>query len=239
MLNTLTQRLMIRDVIRSWRLYHDAVLNCFGSETVTGEQEEQFLKLKAKIATRMPEMARAVPQANQVEAKEHLGLMNEVLNRYRSLKAETPMDAKEREQFEAVWHRLFLFLNSLKGMPLASNGRRAGTAFAPTGMRRRHGPRAVPGAALFGFVLRLGFVGLLIYILGRAFGLRWGESGLTAQGPITPQSIGKNTQGAFGAIGHEFTRFMDPVINTYGGTMTIVLVTVLVLALAYWFFVRR
>jgi hypothetical protein len=241
MASSFRQKWMLRDLIQSWREFRDFVLTWVGAVDVTKEQEERFLVLKARIASRVPSLAAAVSPINQLEVKEQLGSLTELLNRYRTLRVADPLDRPEREAFEESWHRLFLFLNSLKAMPWGVRGTLGSLGGAPTGLRRRRRmPRSIPGAGLIGFVLRLGFVAVVAYVLLRAFGVRLGPGGRPmTEGPVSAGGIGQNALDALHSLTAGAARFLEPVTSTYGFSLTYVLVGILLLALAYWFFVRK
>jgi hypothetical protein len=232
---------MLRNLIRSWREFRDLVLGVLGADVVSAEQEERFLQLKARVAAHLPGLTASIPPANQAELKEQFAQITELLNRFRSLRADAPLDQAAREDFERRWHRLFLYLNTLKGLPEPTapvQAARRRTAF--DGTSRRSMRRPLPGARLLGFVIRLGLVALVIYVLGRAFGLRWDASGrFTAQGPLTVSGLGQNFLNAMRSLSSSAGHLADPVVATYGSTLTIVLFAIVLLGAGYWVFVRR
>jgi hypothetical protein len=231
----------LRDLIRSWVEFRGIVTDSFGAQTVTPEQEDRFLQVKARIARRLPHLTVSATGVLAQEAQKQASLMTELLNRYRTLKHEAPPAQREREEFDRIWHQHFIFLNKMKGAPrvTARTYLGHGGAGVPTGMPRHRAHRRIPGAGLLGFVIRVGVFALVIYLIGRAFGIRWDQSGrFVAEKPQTLGGAGQNVVGGLHSVWGGFVHFFDPVVLAYGPFLTIVLVVVLLLAVGYWVFVR-
>lgn len=231
----------LRDLIRKWTTFHQVVMASRGAADVAPEQERRFLDLKASIAGRLPVLTTAVPLSLAPEALEEARQMTEMLNRFRTLKTEAPPAAGEKAEFDRLWHRHFIFLNKLKGAPLAHKPFRVvgRTGATPTGMPRHRIHRSIPGAHLLGFVVRAGIVFLFIYVLGRAFGLRWEPGGrLGAEVPANAPALGSNVGGALASVWGGVIHFMDPVVAAYGPVITLVFVGIVLLGIGYWVFVR-
>jgi hypothetical protein len=109
----------------------------------------------------------------------------------------------------------------------------------PTGIPRHRLPRAMPGRALLGFTTRVGVVFLLLYLLGRAFGVRWEAGGrLVAGYPATAAGVRQNVSAALGSLWAGVVRFLDPVVAAYGPAVSLALVGVLLIGIGYWVLVR-
>jgi hypothetical protein len=231
----------LRGLIRSWVEFREIVLNHLGAREVTAEQEGRFMRVKARIASRLPLLSASALGPLAGEAQKQVGLMTDLLNRYRTLKLEAPPGQREREEFDRIWHQHFIFLNKMKGVPRVQervHTMRAGSG-VPTGMPRHKLRRRMPGAGLLGFVVKLGIFAAVIYLLGRAFGIRWDEGGrFVAEKPQTLGGAGQNVVGGLHSIWGGFAHLFDPVVLAYGPVFTIVLVVVFLLAIGYWVFIR-
>jgi hypothetical protein len=231
----------LRELIRSWVEFREIVLKSLGANDVSSEQEERFLRVKARVASRLPSLSISEFGSLGGESQREVGLMTDLLNRYRTLKLEAPPGQREREEFDRSWHQHFIFLNKMRGAPRTPervHSRRAGVA-APTGMPRHRIRRRVPGAGLLGFVVKLGIFAAVIYLLGRAFGIRWDEGGrFVAEKPQTLGAAGQNVVGGLHSIWGGVVNIFDPVVMAYGPAVTIVLGVVFLLAVGYWVFIR-
>ncbi|MBM3285856.1 MAG: hypothetical protein FJY88_00675 [Candidatus Eisenbacteria bacterium] len=232
----------LRNLIRSWIEFREIVTKSLGSAEVSAEREDRFLKVKAGIASQLPHiLGEAGPGPIAQESQRQVTMMTDLLNRYRTLRSDSAPSAREAEDFERVWHQHFIYLNKLKGTVRrreAAAGLR-GTHAVPSGLPRHKIHRRVPGLGLLSFIVRLGIIALVIYLLGRAFGIRWDASGrFVAQPPTTVGGVGGNVAGGIHSIWSGVLGLMSPVVALYGGSLTIILVVVLLLALGYWIFIR-
>jgi hypothetical protein len=243
MLATRKVRGKLSKLINDWQVFRDAVLRPNMSSVITAQDEQDFLKLKARIAAQLPMLDETAPRSLVQETREASQLMTSLLNRYEKLDVEELSSEEEKEKFEHWWHQSFVFLNKLKGADLAAPKQptKKKTTPAPTGLSDKRARRRIPGAWFFRFAVRLGLVVLAIYILGRAFGFRWEQdSGRFVTNP--PSSLGDFGGGIVGAlrtVSDKFLSFFDPVVSSYGLEVTIFLAGVLLLALGYWIFVRK
>lgn len=230
----------LRELIRGWVEFREIVVSSLGAQSVTSEQEERFMRVKARIASRLPFLAAAGSGLMAQEAQKQVGYMTDLLNRYRTLRIEAPPGARDREEFDRIWHQHFIFLNKMKGVQRAPAPHYSGHGAAvPTGMPRHRARRRMPGLGLLGFVFKLGIFALVIYLIGRAFGIRWDQSGrFVAEKPQTLGGAGSNVAGGLAAVWGGFLHIFDPVILAYGPFFTVVLVVVLLLAVGYWVFIR-
>jgi hypothetical protein len=82
-------------------------------------------------------------------------------------------------------------------------------------------------------------IGLVVYLLGRAFGLHWDEArGFEFDSPTTVSGVGQNVWQGLQSLWAELLDFLQPVIGTYGVEASIALVGVLLIGLGYWIFIR-
>lgn len=231
-------------LIDDWQFFRDMVLRPNMPGEITPMDEQDFLKLKARVAAQLPMLHDAAPRSMAQESNENLQLMTDLLKRYEKLDVEELKVEEEKEKFEQWWHQSYVFLNKLKGADLAADRQPAKKrpAAVPTGLRNGTATRRqVRGAWLLRFVVRLGLVVLAIYILGRAFGFRWEARSdrFVTDPPSSLGDFGSAIVGALRTILDKFLNLFDPVVSAYGLEVTIFLVGVLLLALAYWFFVRK
>jgi hypothetical protein len=242
MFDRVMTRLRLRQLLGRWTEFHHCVLNLEGSPEVTPKQREQFLRLQARIAGLLPLLVTVQNPDIIAESKSHLGLMTDLLNEHRTLDREKPPGPEAREGFEQSWHRHYLYLNKLAGSAWTT-GVRAGTGPSrhrtPTGVPTWRGNAERPVVRLLGFTVRLALFALAIFLLGRAFGVRWKEGGaFTAQAPGSLGAAGQQAQGGLQAIWTGAVRFFDPVAAAYGPGVTLFLLGLLAVLLTYWFFLR-
>lgn len=228
----------LRRLIRHWLEFRDGVLRPETLGAGATEQEKSLLRLQARIASLLPLLAQPAPRGAADEAQSHLRAMTELLNKERAPDPEA--DARTRAEFERRWHEEFVFLNQFRGAASGAPLRRARTPLAPTGIPERRGPRSFPGGAFFGFVCRVGIITFAVYLLGRAFGFRWTANGAELTGGVPKlgaisSDLGQGAQSAQAAI----LSFVEPVVSTYGENVTLILFGLLLISLAYWFFVRK
>jgi hypothetical protein len=239
----------LRSLIRYWSEFRNLVLQCGEATEITPLQEETFLRLKARIASRLPHLTTGVPGALAPEAKRHQALMTDLLNRHHSLKVVVPRTDQQREDFDRAWHQHFIFLNSLRGMhpepQKKPGGSRRRLPGVPTGMptgrvyhERRYRASRI-GAGLLRFVVQLAIVVAILYLLARAFGLGWENGHLTAVRPAGAAAFGHNLAGGLQSIINFLTGFMQPVIAAYGLYVSIGLVGVVLLGFGYFLLVRQ
>jgi hypothetical protein len=247
MIGSLYGRWKLRRLITAWKGFHDLLLRWGASKEVPAETEQAFLDVKARVASLLPVLSTRVPVALAAEAGQHVELMTGLLNRYRRL-AEVPDDEREREGFELRWHQAFIFLSKLTGVSLAPASaphRGARPASVPTGIPtglptgRTRVRRPLPGLWVIPFAVKLGLFALVVYLLGRAFGVRWdGGFHLAGGRPQSASAVGQGAVGGVQDLWHITARFLEPVTSTYGTNLTIGLVGVLLLGIGYLVFIR-
>jgi hypothetical protein len=242
MLESIRHWWTLRRLTQEWIAFRSYVEHKLGFPGVTPTDEEGFLKLKARIASRIPRLAGDVPLAAATDTQKQFAEMTELLGRYRSLQAPSALADREREDFDRAWHQQFIFLNKLRGMrparqPGAAVGKRP---FVPTGTpsyrRRRFG---FPGAGFIRFAFRLLIFVVVVYVLGRTIGIRKDEVGHVGfQPPTSLQSAATNFIEGSRSVGGAVGQILSPVVAAYGIEMTLILVGVLVLGVGYLVFVR-
>ncbi len=252
MIERITGWWRLRSLIRCWSEFRDSVALSGGGSGITDRQEKAFLHLKAKIASLMPVLVSAVPGSMAVESKKHFGQMTDLLNRYPSLRRDGP-GQRESDDFEKSWHHHFIFLNTLRGVIFrrASHAPSTTAAEVPTGMRAvptgmpRHSihrpPVRIPSIVIgsIGFLVRLAVLVLILYIMGRTFGVHWTHGHLSMSLPTGYAGLGHNFSAAINSLLGDATGFLHPVVTAYGPYWTIGLVGVVLLALGYLMFIRR
>jgi hypothetical protein len=240
MFESMCARWRVRRLIRHWEALRERVRGAWDAGAIAPEQEREFLRLQARISAQLPWVEDAVPGDHAQAAHRHVEGITALLTRQRALV--TGLPAAEREQFEREWHEHFLFLGELKGMRLAAPVSRAGAGArgrrmsdrVPTGMPRyrRIGPRPL-GAALR-FVVQLGFLLLLVYVLARGLGAGRGADGrLRLEAPESLGAFWQNLTAGAQSVWLGLGALMQPVVQAYGLTLTLILIGVLVLAVVY------
>lgn len=242
MFGTLSSRWKLHQLIQSWRKFHDMVVQDEGVQGITKEKEEVFLGLKGRIARQLPMLADGLPTAVVAEVQRHQTLMTDLINRHRTLRREAPPSAKERDDFEHAWHSHFIFLNKMKGLPRQKKekvARARHTSAAPSGMPAKRVDRTRMGAWVFRFLVQLAILILILYLVARTFGMRWDGGRFVTTFPTTLNNVGQNLWEAVRSIWTGFAGWLSPVSATYGTEVTIGLVGILLITLAYWVFIRR
>jgi hypothetical protein len=242
MLQAYKSKRKLQNLIDDWGKLRDVVLRAEGVPSVLPSEERRFLELKGGIAARLT-MLDGAPRSLSQEAQNISQLMTGLLNRYERLDSDHLKSEQERAKFESFWHQCFVFLSKLKGVDLAdaSPARSAKAPIpAPAGVPRRRIGRSIPGAWAFRFVLRVAVIAVAVYLLGRAFGLRWSEEagGFMASPPSSFRDVGRVLAEVGGSLWRAAAGFLSPVVGTYGPEATIVMVGVLLLGIGYWIFVR-
>jgi hypothetical protein len=87
--------------------------------------------------------------------------------------------------------------------------------------------------------VQLAILLLLLYLVARAFGLRWEGRRFMSDPPATLGGIGQNLWDGVRSLWTGLASWLQPVTATYGQEVTIALVGVLLIALGYWVFIRR
>lgn len=230
-------------LIREWVEYRNLVANRHGAPDVSPEEETRFLALKGKIAEDITAVVHNGAGAGLQEMLSHQRSLGEFMTHYPTLAAPNAKSDREREEFEREWHRLFLFLNKLKGMPLRKEPRPPAAAVKPVGMPTlRFGPRFPFIGWLFRFVVRLAVLVAAAWVVVRYF--PWERVGLKSH---------PNSEGLTGTVGratdtvrHTVSTIhfptlggvFQPVVDRYGPEITAVMVGALFVAIGYWIFIR-
>lgn len=239
MLSTIVQRWKLKKLIADWCRFRDLVLKALSGQGVESADEQQFLAIKASIASQLSVMLAPKAPSLQYESARQSTMMTDLLNRYRTLLIDPPSTPNEREEFEQAWHQHFIFLNKLKGAPAAA-GRpaQARPGRVPSGIpiHRQYRRRATFG--IFGALLRLGVVAIFLYLLGRAAGLGVEAGRIVASPPTSAAGVGRNVIAGLHSVWQGVTHIMDPVALAYGPTAAIALVGCLLLGVGYLVFVR-
>lgn len=226
----------LRGITQDWVSFREWMIRKLGSADVTPADEEDFLRLKGRIAARIPAIEASVFHGLARDAQTEFAEMADLLNRYRSLHTATPISAQEREEVDQEWHRHFLFLSSLRGQRRAPRPESATWGdmggLGAWGHARSRRPKRFHGFG--GTLVRLSVAAAVLYAFARVVGVRKGETGtLVFQPPSSFQSVVTNFVDASKSVGGAIGNGLSPVIAAYGIEVTVVLVGVLVLGLGY------
>ncbi|MFH0778039.1 MAG: hypothetical protein V2A71_05335 [Candidatus Eisenbacteria bacterium] len=125
--NGVNGRRRVRRLIDTWMRFGEFLKTSLGREDVQRAQEEEFLKLKARIAHLLPVLT-VIEKGRNVdpEALATVRDITDMLNSFTTLATPVPLTREETEQVIAQWHTIFIYLNKLDG---ALKDRRYG--FAP------------------------------------------------------------------------------------------------------------
>jgi hypothetical protein len=211
-----------------------------GIETTTAD-EERFLALKGQIAREFAYVETRLPGALRLDAVRQGKRMHDSLGRFRTLAGAAKATAPEREAFEAVWQEGFLFLNKVQGVGLSPQHepRASRSSGRSAGIPRPRMPRPAFGAYLLRFVVQLGILAAILYLIGRTLGIEREPTGQWVFHPPTSfAGVGTNLwEGARSLLGKTGV-LLTPVVDGYGIEVTIFLLGVLLLSAGYWVFIR-
>jgi hypothetical protein len=114
--NGMNGKRRIKKLIETWVRFGDFLKTGLGQEGVRKAQEEEFLRLKAKIAHLLPVLT-VVERGRTIdpEALAAVRDITEMLNSFTTLATPEPLTRAETEEIIAHWHRIFIFLNKLEG----------------------------------------------------------------------------------------------------------------------------
>lgn len=127
--NGTSGRRKIKRLIDTWVRFGDFLKMGLGKQGVQKAQEEEFLRLKAKIAHLLPVLTIIERgRATDPEALAAVRDITEMLNSFTTLSTPEPLTSEETEEIIAHWHSIFIFLNKLEG---ALKDRRYGLMLRP------------------------------------------------------------------------------------------------------------
>ncbi len=114
--NGMNGRRKIRNLIDTWVRFGEFLKTSLGKEGVQKAQEEEFLRLKAKIAHLLPVLT-VIEKGGSIdpEALAAVRDITEMLNSFATLATPEPLTAEETEEIIGRWHTIFIFLNKLEG----------------------------------------------------------------------------------------------------------------------------
>jgi uncharacterized membrane protein YccC len=230
-------------LIREWVEYRNLVANRHGAPDISPEEENRFLALKGKIAEDVTAVVHNGSGAGLQEMLSHQRSLGEFMTHYPTLAAPNAVSDREREEFEREWHRLFLFLNKLKGMPARKEAKPLAAAARPVSMPMpRFGPRFSFFGWLFRFAVRLAVLVVAAWVVVRYF--PWERVGLrpNADAGNLPGSVNQAWDTARHGVSNLHVPTLggvfQPVVDRYGPEITAVMVGVLFVAIGYWIFIR-
>ncbi|KPJ59856.1 MAG: hypothetical protein AMJ46_09510 [Latescibacteria bacterium DG_63] len=114
--NGMNGRRKIRSLIETWVRFGEFLKTSLGREGVQKAQEEEFLRLKARIAHLLPILT-VIERSGSIdpEALAAVRDITEMLNSFATLATPEPLTVEETEEIIARWHTIFIFLNKLEG----------------------------------------------------------------------------------------------------------------------------
>jgi hypothetical protein len=229
----------IQKLIKSWQVYRQVITDARAGEPLAPSAEDNFLELKADIASQLQSLAEILPPSASAEASSHIAGITRLFESQLTLKA--PPDSEwDQEQFDQTWQQHYLYLNKLKSMRLERHKPKVDPNIpVPTGFPGMNPPRY----RSFRKVPRIVSVCLILLVLcavvGWGFGVRWdGEDKLV----ITDQSVFGNSLDGLQATLNTWWSHLEslfaPVVMAYGSVVSIVLVGAFLLSLGYWVFIH-
>ena len=208
--NGVSGKRKIKKLIETWVRFGDFLKTSLGKEDVQKAQEEQFLRLKARIAHLLPVLTVIERgRATDPEALAAVRDITDMLNSFTTLSTPEPLTTEESEEIIARWHRIFIFLNKLEG---ALKDRRYGLLLRPGQVR--HEEDAVVGIFnnwfvrfLISLVIVVACAALIGGLLGitlddatvaakKGIGIILGQSSATTGGATSATGSGVGKQGA-------------------------------------------
>ncbi|UCF78259.1 MAG: hypothetical protein JSW03_09155 [Candidatus Eiseniibacteriota bacterium] len=114
--NGMNGRRKIRSLIETWVRFGEFLKTSLGKEGVQKAQEEEFLRLKAKIAHLLPVLT-VIEKGGSIdpEALAAVRDITQMLNSFATLATPEPLTAEQTEEIISQWHTIFIFLNKLEG----------------------------------------------------------------------------------------------------------------------------
>jgi hypothetical protein len=234
MFESMVTRWRLQGLIRRWIEYRAAVLDMVQAAQVPPAKEAALYELQARIASDLQLVAARLGGDSRPEFSE----IGALLKQHHSLGGGEARGAFQREEFERAWHSAFIFLGQLKGMPAQKGRSRPGQrpAAVPTGLERRWLPRGLGLRLWLRFVINLGVLILLLYIIGAGLGIKMAPDGRFSY--VSPGSLGNVVQGSLGAFNGLWVGFFGTLATAYGVLATVLLLAALVAVVGYWVYRR-
>ncbi len=238
MFDTWRSKWRLRALTECWLRYRELVIQSLKSEYSTPEQENDFLRLKARLAAKLQSLEESLPASAGEESSREIAQITDLLKRHTSPRFKGSGEPWDLEEFDRNWHEHFIFLSKLKGMRLVeerARPKRRGAA-VPTGIEKRWLPSSLSLRRPIRFALHAALVVLIIYLLGSALGVRTGEGGRFIVD--NPGSFGNAVQNVLNALASLWSGIFGPIAATYGVLGTVMLLAVFLLAVGYWVHLR-
>jgi hypothetical protein len=238
MLENARHRRQLNRLIEHWIDFREIVTNPKSAKGSPQGRERRFLDLKGRIAEFLSLSTETYPGGMAQEAAINQKHMLDLMNRFQSLPEGD--GTRDISAFERDWQRSFLFLNQLKGAHLSSR-KKSFRAPVSAPSSRRNPLAAFLNFWLIKFILVMAVIVVALWTLAsllpwERMGLNPDLSGLRRAADSTVDRV-RDADGPGGIV--EFTRnFFSPVVAQYGTEVSIFLVTVLLLAVGYLFFIR-
>ena len=173
--NGMNGKRRVKKLIETWVRFGDFLKTGLGREDVQKAQEEEFLRLKAKIAHLLPVLTVVERgRGSDPEALAAVRDITEMLNSFTTLSTPEPLTSEETEEIITHWHSIFIFLNRLEG---ELKDRRYGFALRPgEAPREEGGVVAVFNNWFLRFVISLVIVMACAALIGGLLGITLDEA---------------------------------------------------------------
>jgi|GEM_PF-3172232 len=168
--NGMNGKRKVKNLIQTWVRFGDFLKTSLGREDVQQAQEEEFLRLKAKIAHLLPVLTVVERgRATDPEALAAVRDITEMLNTFTTLARPEPVTKRDLEDVIGKWHSIFIFLNKLEGSLKDGN---YGFKLRQGEVRRQESTaRSASGSGFLRFVLSLVIVVGCVALIGGLLGI--------------------------------------------------------------------
>jgi len=181
--NGMNGKRKVKKLIQTWVRFGDFLKTGLGQEEVPKAQEEEFLRLKAKIAHLLPILTVVERgRATDPEALAAVRDITEMLNTFTTLARPEPLTKQDLEDVIAKWHSIFIFLNKLEG---SLKEGRYGFKLRQGEVRRPESTgRAAAGSWFLRFVLSLVIVIACAALIGGLLGISLDDATLAVKNGV-------------------------------------------------------
>jgi len=211
MLKTLQGKWKLHQLIGDWKRYREITAAALGGRPLSPGAESEFLKLKARIASRIEAIQVFCGERLDAEARSDLEEIEQQLARHSNATSFQGEETWTLEKFESKWNAQFVALNRLRGLPLFSPPAKSKRAapidpaplpkphkpmHAPTGYKKPRLRRHVPVNRMAGTLFGLAVLGFVLWLFGIAMGVHREEGRFEVSSP-------RNVKAALGNVTEE------------------------------------